>query len=273
MKDDFGDRMKHYEAIEGQRRLDLALPVIIRVDGRRFSKFTRGFSKPFDQDLSFAMRATARALVDEMQARIGYVQSDEITLVLLPRSDEDELLFSGRVQKLTGIAAALATSRFTLALAKTHPDIVARRMPVFDARVWSVPNLAEAANAVLWRVFDARKNSVSAACRSVATTSEMKGLDQSAMISLMAERGVDYETRFAIEDRLGVVIRKEMRESEIAEDVWNRIPQSCRPDDRRVVRSVVVEDPASVFLDTADRISFIFGEERKNHSLDATIPA
>ena len=45
------DRMKEYES-QTQTKLIKKLPVIIRLDGRKFSHFTRGFEKPFDDDLS-----------------------------------------------------------------------------------------------------------------------------------------------------------------------------------------------------------------------------
>ena len=40
------DRMRSYEM---DNRLPPNMPVIIRIDGRAFSKFTRGMDKPFDQ--------------------------------------------------------------------------------------------------------------------------------------------------------------------------------------------------------------------------------
>ena len=40
-KDALGDRMKAYEAQEAGRRLIPMLPVLARIDGRCFSKFTK----------------------------------------------------------------------------------------------------------------------------------------------------------------------------------------------------------------------------------------
>ena len=42
-----GDRMKAYEKKE-EILLDANLPVVVRVDGHSFSKFTKGLSLPFD---------------------------------------------------------------------------------------------------------------------------------------------------------------------------------------------------------------------------------
>lgn len=46
-KDSLGDRMKTYEAVP-KVKLVRRMPVIIRLDGKAFHTFTRGFVKPFD---------------------------------------------------------------------------------------------------------------------------------------------------------------------------------------------------------------------------------
>lgn len=47
--DSFGDRMKLYEGLEAQRKFMPGLPVVARLDGRGFSRFTKGMDRPFDQ--------------------------------------------------------------------------------------------------------------------------------------------------------------------------------------------------------------------------------
>lgn len=54
---------------------------IVRLDGRTFSTFTRGFNKPCDWRILTPMILTTQDLVEEFHASLGYVQSDEITLV------------------------------------------------------------------------------------------------------------------------------------------------------------------------------------------------
>jgi tRNA(His) guanylyltransferase len=260
--DEFGDRMKAYEAIEAQRRLDPFKPICARIDGRRFSKFTAGFKKPFDSDLTRAMQETCRRLVEETDARIGYVQSDEISLIWLTRDEQGSLLFDARAQKLASVAAALATSFFTFALIQKHQDLLAERTPVFDARVWQVPDKTEAANTILWRVQDAKKNSVSAACRSIARPSEMKGLDQTAMRKLMLDRGLDYDAAIQPVEKFGTLFqrRKEMRK--LDDETWDKIPLSHRPEARIVSRSRVVNLEPVYFGDVENRTQVIFDSEQ-----------
>ncbi len=61
MKDSLGDRMKDYE-----NRSRVYLPrrgyTLIRLDGKAFHTYTRGFNRPFDEGLIDAMNKTAQFL-------------------------------------------------------------------------------------------------------------------------------------------------------------------------------------------------------------------
>ena len=77
-----GNRMKKYESV-AKTVLMKRTPVIIRIDGKAFHTFTRGFDKPFDSVLTKAMQDTLCYLCENIQGCVfGYTQSDEITLVL-----------------------------------------------------------------------------------------------------------------------------------------------------------------------------------------------
>lgn len=81
--DNLGDRMKDYENIS-RIHLTKKLPVIIRLDGKAFHTFTRGFNRPFDGILMRAMQETAKYLcANIMNCKMAYTQSDEISLLLV----------------------------------------------------------------------------------------------------------------------------------------------------------------------------------------------
>lgn len=155
-----GDRMKQYEASYEQHMIS-RLPVIIRVDGKGFSKWTKkvGAYKPFDENLMTAMSTTMCDTADRIEGCVfGYTQSDEMTFVLRnDQSLESTPWFGNRVQKICSIVASIVTANF----AKFYPQAAPA---YFDARVFLVPSLAEAHNALVWRQNDAVKNSISAAC-------------------------------------------------------------------------------------------------------------
>ena len=61
-QDNIGDRMKNnYENIS-KTKLMRRTPVALRLDGKAFHSFTRGFEKPFDEVLGRTMRETMKYL-------------------------------------------------------------------------------------------------------------------------------------------------------------------------------------------------------------------
>lgn len=151
-----GSRLKVYES-RSENVLIPRLPVILRLDGNSFSKFTtrQGFDKPFDVRFNDAMDAAATAVLNYCSgAQVGYVQSDEITILL--RNDQTYLtdpFLANRTQKIASLTAATASVAFNKALG-TGTDAI------FDCRVFVVPP-HEVNNCFLWRQLDAFKNAVS----------------------------------------------------------------------------------------------------------------
>lgn len=196
MEDALGDRMKMYEGLASPPRLLPRLPVIARIDGRSFHTFTRGLKRPYDEGLSRLMIETTRALVEESNARVGYTQSDEINLVLYSEDLESQIYFDGRPQKLISQLAAQATAAFNFLLPTYLPEKAAARklgnLPSFDARVFVVPSLEEAANAILWREQDATKNSISMAARAYYSHNELHGKNAAEMHEMLHQQGVNW---------------------------------------------------------------------------------
>lgn len=85
-KTTLGDRMKNYEK-QYEAEISPKSNILIRLDGHKFSKFTKGFNRPFDEILSKTMVDVTKDLCEEFNAVTGYAQSDEITLVLPTRYD------------------------------------------------------------------------------------------------------------------------------------------------------------------------------------------
>lgn len=84
MNDQLGVRMKEFYEQIPKTRLMRRTPVAIRIDGKAFHTFTKGFRKPFDAVLTSAMQETMKYLCENIQGCVlGYTQSDEITLILV----------------------------------------------------------------------------------------------------------------------------------------------------------------------------------------------
>ena len=80
---DLAKRMKDYE-MRDRYFLQKRIPVAIRVDMRAGHTFTKGFERPFDKVFMKSMQETAKYMCENIQgAKIAYVQSDEITIILV----------------------------------------------------------------------------------------------------------------------------------------------------------------------------------------------
>lgn len=195
---ELGDRMKQLEGT-AKTKLFPRLPIIIRLDGKAFHTFTRGMIRPYDRAFNECMWETTKFLCSEISGcRLGYTQSDEITLVLVDQNEEAQPWFDGQVQKMASVSASFATGAFLRALVTRFPDRWVRILetgkgtPAFDSRVWNVtPN--EVPNVLIWRQQDASRNSVSSLAQAHFSHKQLHGISKSGMQDLlMVEKGINW---------------------------------------------------------------------------------
>jgi len=243
-QDALGDRMKDHEAQETGRKFLRGLPIYARIDGRSFSTFTKDMERPYDERMSRAMIETTKALVEHTHAAIGYVQSDEISLVWIP-TEHGHNWFDGKVMKMTSVLAGLATAAFAQAILRefgdTHGLTLLQKMPHFDARVISMPSEIEAANMLLWRNQDCAKNAVSMATRHYYSHKDMHLKNQAQMNEMLFAKNVnfnDYPPFF----KRGTFVRRELVSRTLTDSEIARIPEKHRPDPAAIlVRSEIVD--------------------------------
>lgn len=253
--DDFGNRMKAYEAVETKRRFDVSLPVYARIDGRAFSSFTRGMARPFDIRMTTAMVETTRQLVQHTHARMGYVQSDEISLVWQADGDGSDIFFSGKIQKMVSVLASLAAAKFVTVCPEGYAD----RLPHFDCRVFQLPSRTEAANAFLWRAMDCKKNAISMVAQSLFSAKQLHGKNQSDMHRMVAEAGVVFD-EFPVAFRRGTFLRRETVSRMLSANELARIPENHRPTGP-VLRTAIEAIDMPEFNRVANREAVIFEGE------------
>jgi tRNA(His) 5'-end guanylyltransferase len=252
--------MKAYEARESARRFLPGLPIYARIDGRGFSRFTKGLVRPFDQRMSLAMLSATRRLVQETHARIGYVQSDEISLVWLAEDVTGSVFFDGKIQKMCSVLAGMATAAFTRAVLNSDPTFAAyaEKLPHFDCRVIELPNKTEAANMFLWRNLDATKNAVSMACRHYYPHKEMHGQGQADQHEMLHVQGVNFNNYPAFFKR-GVWVRRVLVERPFTPQELERIPEAHRPEPNTLVtRSEIRSFDLPKFSSVLNREAVIF---------------
>jgi tRNA(His) 5'-end guanylyltransferase len=179
-KDSLGDRMKMYEEVSSGKLVS-RMPVILRLDGKAFHTFTRGFQKPFDSLLSETMIHTTVELVKNIQnCQLGYVQSDEISLLLVDdKTIKTSSWFDNKIQKQVSVAASMCTLYFNTIYTgmiikyhnsmhdepeleeftqlKTYESRINSAM--FDCRTFNIPK-EDVCNYFIWRQQDATRNSI-----------------------------------------------------------------------------------------------------------------
>ncbi len=219
-KTDIGDRMKEYERMESGRRLMPRLPACIRVDGRSFSRMTRGLGRPYDRRMSVAMAKVAKYLAKETGARCAYTQSDEISLVLHADHPASQLFFGGKIQKMVSVIAAMASVKFNQAVNTKRngcfvpaeggiPELCGKTAS-FDCRVWNVPSLEEAANCILWRELDATRNSVQSAARAVFSHKQCVNKNSDQLRDMLSQEGAHWDDYPGFFKRGTYFIRREV---------------------------------------------------------------
>src|SRR5579871_2024133 len=105
-QDPLGERIK--ENYENRTRMSVPRRTytIIRLDGKAFHTYTKGFARPFDQLLMNVMDRTAAKLCESIQgAKLAYVQSDEISILLTDfETEQTDAWYDGNIQKIASIS-------------------------------------------------------------------------------------------------------------------------------------------------------------------------
>lgn len=199
-KTTLGDRIKNnYENIS-RYYLTRRMPVIIRIDGKAFHTFTRGFQKPFDDVLVKTMQEAMKYLCENIQGCVlGYTQSDEISLVLIDYAElTTDAWFGNNLQKMCSVSASMATMAFTKNFVKNVKECermalignvvlfeddekyinvlkkAIEKGAMFDSRVFTIPK-EEVCNYFLWRQQDATRNSIQSVGQANFSQKELHG--------------------------------------------------------------------------------------------------
>jgi tRNA(His) guanylyltransferase len=229
-----GDRMKAYEHDE---KVPTYKPFIVRLDGKNFSKFTKGLKKPFDFNFTTAMINTLNDLVLFSHAVTGFCCSDEISLVFPTVSTKEEYdaemnksvhFYNGRKTKTCTVLASKCSVLFNGhmkdAISKHESDYteqfkekVNKMQAIFDARIIEFPEdkQQDIVNNLLWRsVYDCHRNCVSTYARHCLGQKKVMNKNCTQMIKMMKEEGVDW-LKVPLHFKFGVYAKKELRDMEI----------------------------------------------------------
>ena len=221
-KTTLGDRMKNnYENIT-RYYLTRRMPVIIRVDGRSFHTFTKGFKKPFDDVLVKTMQDTMKYLCENIQGCVlGYTQSDEISLILTDYAEfTTDAWFGNNLQKMCSVSASMATLAFNKFFSEQVQDFMYAccddfgddvlpekqndyelahnvyfkkfNAAMFDSRVFTIPK-EEVCNYFIWRQQDSTRNSIQSVGQANFSQKELHGKScNNIQDMLMIQNGINW---------------------------------------------------------------------------------
>lgn len=209
---DLGKRMKEFYEQVPKTRLVRRMPVMIRIDGKAFHTFTRGFQKPFDDILIKSMQETMKYLCENIQGCVfGYTQSDEITLVLIDYQKlTSSAWFDYEVQKMCSISASMATMIFNRVFAINVENWYSKNYSyntnevntvynkaicqgaMFDSRCFNVPK-EEVTNFVYWRQLDATRNSIQMVGQANFSHKQLQGKSCNMIQDMLfTEKGINW---------------------------------------------------------------------------------
>lgn len=234
--DDLGVRMKTFYEQIPKTKLMRRCPVAIRIDGKAFHTFTRGFHKPFDEVLIKSMQETMKYLCENIQGCVlGYTQSDEITLILVDyKKLTSSAWFDYEVQKICSIAASMATmafnnifskyvKEFDLELAYNDNGIdteenrklweiykkAINKGAMFDARCFNIPK-EEVTNLVYWRQLDASRNSIQMVGQANFSHKELQNKScNDIQDMLMIQKGINWNDLPTYQKRGSCCVKRE----------------------------------------------------------------
>ena len=248
--DDLGVRMKTFYEQIPKTKLMRRCPVAIRIDGKAFRTFTRGFHRPFDDVLIKSMQETMKYLCENIQGCVlGYTQSDEITLILVDyKKLTSSAWFDYEVQKICSIAASMATMAFNKAF-KKNIDIYSKSKAVigyskqyygdyenaneqldiyrkavdkgamFDARCFNIPK-EEVTNLCYWRQLDASRNSIQMVGQANFSHKELQNKScNDIQDMLMTQKGINWNDLPTYQKRGSCCIKEEYAVNDNGEEV------------------------------------------------------
>lgn len=189
-----GDRMKAYED-SWKIYFPPRMPIILRIDGRAFHTFTKGFKKPFDREISDAMYGSLCTLMKAAQgACIGYTQSDEASIFLHTYNKFDtDAWFGGCKQKIESIAASIFTARFNYYFSGDEDDNL--DYANFDCRAFVLPK-EEVYNYFLWRYRDCKRNAILSFARHEFGHNECQNKNTTQLLDMIGDKWEDVADEF-----------------------------------------------------------------------------
>ena len=191
-------------SFEKEYYIDSEKPWIVRLDGHKFSKFTKKFKTPFDDRIHRAMVTTCLELMKTFSPSTIFTCSDEITMVFPSLNSKDTpehkrrtLINGGKIQKITSLSAGLASSVFTLAIRELCKDDeimwwIDKTNLYFDARVVQLSSDEAVTDNIVWRCLDFKRNSVTMVALTFFSLKQLHKVSTTKKLEMLENENYDW---------------------------------------------------------------------------------
>lgn len=236
VNDELGKRMKEFYETIPKTRLMRRCPVCIRIDGRAFHSWTKGFERPFDEVLIKSMQGTMKYLCENIQGVVlGYCQSDEVSLILVDyKKLNSSAFFDYEVQKVCSTTASMATMAFNKIFNENTLDFISPEIfenekikkicashaeavekgAMFDSRCFNIPK-EEVTNYVYWRQLDATRNSIQMVGQANFSHKELQNKScNDIQDMLMTQKGINWNDLPTYQKRGSCCIKEEYKDKD-----------------------------------------------------------
>jgi tRNA(His) 5'-end guanylyltransferase len=193
------DLVKKYE-----KSMDIQLikkePVVMRLDGKSFSKLTRvvKFERPYCNDFNSIMDKVCLYLFKNIQGCIcASRHSDEMSFLLIDYLNSNSCgFFDYRLQKMVSVSAGWASNKFTTELLKTYGEEWLNKISAFDisfdSRVFNVKR-EDVRRYFLSRYLSGIKNSVSMHSDCYYSHKELMGKKTEEKKEMLLTKGIEWD--------------------------------------------------------------------------------
>jgi tRNA(His) 5'-end guanylyltransferase len=206
---------------------------------------------------------TAYLCKNIMGARLGYCQSDEITIVITDFGDENtQAWFDNNLQKMCSVAASMATNKFNqlrtfrwlegmkeysekIDSQETKPDnyledYMKIKQAEFDARVFQIPQKMEVINCLIFRQQDAVRNSISSVAQSMFSAKELHGVKTDQMQEMIFQKsGINWNDYSFREKRGGVIAKVAHQVEGSTRNKWEVIETPIFTQDKEFLNALI----------------------------------
>lgn len=244
-----GDRFKDYENVN-RNYLTIRTPVIIRLDGKGFSQYTKNFQKPWSTEIRDAFICGCVDLYKNIQGlKLIFLQSDELSLLI---TDYDNLKtsswFDKNIQKMVSVSSSILTASFNKYMWENK---ITNKTGYFDSRTFILPK-EEVNNYFIFRQQDSSRNSISSLAQQYFSHKQLQNKSSKDKQNMLIKEKIDWHDLDVWKKRGYCVLRNKIEKNNtirhVVEPDWN-IP--IFSEDRNYINKFVyLENNASIISST-----------------------